>query len=368
MNLKITLVKKKAYDKMIGNITPLTSYTNGKKSYNLNIPLNFWFCNDSGLALPLIAMTHNDIKIHVEFNDFSICYKESPTNYIKVIEPFCLFKENELITQNIDGNTIIGEFVYFDFTNQNLYYNKLVNDFIIPPTNLNQRYKIIGSTTNFEMNIDSSALVITDESYFRLSTPSILDAYLLVDYIYLDNQERFNFIKKQHQYLIPIVQNINKQIYYSSNISYKIPFVNPIKIIFWRAQLLSNIKSNDLFNYSMYPLITTNDNNIIQKQQIILNSIERTTLDKYEHYTNLQIYLNNLSSSQDGINIFSFSLNPLEYQPSSNINMSQIDDAYIQLTLHKLINYNNGISISGYGLGYNLLRISDGLCGLGYYL
>lgn len=50
---------------MLGNVDILTNYTNGKNSYKLYIPLNFWFCLDSGLALPIIAMVHNDIKIHV---------------------------------------------------------------------------------------------------------------------------------------------------------------------------------------------------------------------------------------------------------------------------------------------------------------
>ena len=57
---------------MIGNIEELTDYNNRKKDeYELLIPLNFWFCQDSGLALPIIAMIHNDIKIHVQFNDFN---------------------------------------------------------------------------------------------------------------------------------------------------------------------------------------------------------------------------------------------------------------------------------------------------------
>jgi len=358
--------KKNAYDKMIGNIDILTDYSNGKKSYGLNIPLNFWFCQDTGLSLPLISMIHNDIKIHVEFNDFYKIYNESPTHYIQINECFCLFNYNEIIKQNIDGNIAIGKFIYFDIVNQYLYYNKLKGDFIIPTTSLN-KYVIKGNDTLYEVNIKPNSLLIQDENYFRFNIPAIIESYLLVNYIYLDNEERFNFINKSHEYLIPIIQNIAEQNYYSSNISYKIPFINPNKIIFWRAQLISNINSNDLFNYTLYP-ITDTYNNIIDNESIIINSIERMQPNNIELYTNLQIYINNFVSSSPGIHLFSFSLNPKEYQPSGTLNFSQIDDTYIQMNLNKKINYQNNIIIKGYGLQYNIFRVINGLGGLGFYL
>jgi len=358
--------KKTSFNKMIGNIELLTSFTNGKQSYGLYIPLNFWFCQDSGLALPLVAMIHNDVKLHVEFNDFKNTYIESPTNYIQVIEPFCLFQYGELIKQNINGNLIIGEFIYYDNINQYIYYNKLDGDFLIPSTN-DSRYKIIGSISYFETNITPNSLLIVDEPYFRFNTPSIIESYLLVNYIYLDNEERFKFLNNSHEYLIPMVQNIASQTYFSSNISYKIPYVNPNKIIFWIAQLISNINSNDLFNYTLYP-ITDSYDNIIQSQNLVLNSIDRMQPSNVELYTNLQIYLNDFVSGSNGINIYSFSLNPKDYQPSGSLNFSQIDDTYIQMTLNKKINYQNKIVVRGYGLQYNLFRIVNGLGGLGYFL
>jgi len=364
--LTLNYGKTNGFNKMIGNIDLLTNYTNGKKSYSLNIPLNFWFCQDTGLALPLIAMIHNDIKIHVEFNDFNKIYCESPTHYIQLNEPFCLFNYGETIKQNIDGNIAIGKFIYYDITNQYLYYNKLKGDFIIP-TDTSTRYVIVGNDTLYEANIKPNSLLIQDESYFRFNTPSILEAYLLVNYIYLDNEERFNFINKSHEYLIPIIQNITEQTFYSSNISYKIPFINPNKIIFWRAQLISNINSNDTFNYTLYP-ITDTFTNIIDTESIIINSIERMQPNNVELYTNLQIYLNNFVSSSSGIHQFSFCINPKDYQPSGSLNFSQIDDTYIQMNLNKKINYQNNISIKGYGLQYNIFKVINGLGNLTFYL
>jgi hypothetical protein len=364
--LTLSLGKKKGYNKMIGNVELLTDYSNGKQSYGLNIPLNFWFCQDTGIALPLIAMIHNDIKLHIEFNDFNLCFKETPTHYVKIQEPFCLYKENELFRQIINGNIIVGAFVYYDSINQYIYYNKIKGDFVAPESTI-QKIPLIGLETQFECNIMINSNIIKDESYFRFNTPSLLESSLLVNYIYLDNEERFNFITKTHQYLIPIVQNITEQIGYSTNISYKIPFINPNKIIFWRCNLLSNSTNNDLFNYSLFPITDTEDS-IIDHVQIILNSIQRMEISNWEAYSILQTYMNQFTSNQNGIFMYSFSLNPLDYQPSGSCNFSQIDDTYLQLTLNKKINYQNPINIRAYGLQYNLFRISDGLGGLGYFL
>jgi len=364
--LVVPLSKKKSFNSMIGNIDVLTSYSNGKPSVSLTIPLNFWFCQDSGLSLPLVSMLHNDIKIHVEFNDFDRCYKESPTNYLKLVEPFCLFKKDELFYQTVNNNQNIGQFIYYDVNNQYLFYNKIKGDFIVPTSNT-INYPLLGSNTSFECNISPNTTIINDESYFQYNIPSLLTAYLLVNYVYLDNEERFNFINKTQQYLIPVVQNIPEQIYYSTNISYKIPFINPNKIIFWRCCLQSNITLNDAFNYTLFP-VTTDETSIIKNVQIILNSIQRCELSSWEHYSLLQNYINNFTTPQNGIYMFSFSLNSLDYQPSGTCNFSQLDDTYLQITFNNKINYQNPVSVVGYGIQYNLFRIADGLGGLGYFL
>ena len=245
--------KKRGYDKMIGNIPELINFSNGKENtYGIYIPLDFWFCKDSGLALPLVSLTHHEIKIHVEFNNFEDCYKESPNHYLTIDSPICLFDEGEQIIQEVDGNIYIGEFVYFDIINKRIYYNKIKGDFQIP-TYKNLLYKLKGKKSLFETNIEPNSKIVVDETYF-MNPKSIKKTYLLVNYIYLDNKERWFFINKNHEYLVPIVQNISSHTLYNINSSYKIPLVNPSKIIFWRAILLSNQIRNDNFNYTLNPL------------------------------------------------------------------------------------------------------------------
>ena len=53
--------KKEGYDTMV-----MKAAANTGKRY---VPLEFWFCRNIGLALPLIALQYHEVKINIEFDD-----------------------------------------------------------------------------------------------------------------------------------------------------------------------------------------------------------------------------------------------------------------------------------------------------------
>lgn len=62
-----TAEKSACYDKMIGaNL--------GNSGGTLYIPLQFWFCRNIGLALPLISLQYHEIKLNIDFRKASDCY------------------------------------------------------------------------------------------------------------------------------------------------------------------------------------------------------------------------------------------------------------------------------------------------------
>lgn len=355
--LMLDIGHRRGYDIITGNIPKLYNYSEAKDSYIINIPLKFWFCLDSGLYLPLTSLTNHDVVIEIEFNDFNKCYIESPTNYVKINEPFVLLNEDEIIEQNVNGNIILGRYKYIDINN-NMYYDKIKGDFV-----LDNNFPIIGRDTNYHITITSNASIVKDDSRFDNIKPSLINAFLLVDYVYLDSIERFKFLKNNHSYLIPLVQNLSELTINSNNFNYKLNFKNPTKIIFWRTILSSNINNNNQFEYTLQPF---SDELIIDQVKIIINSIDRVEIYDKEYYTNIQSYQNKFNN----INVFmySFSMYPKEYQPASSINFSRIDDASLQLRINKLIDYSNPAKIRAFSIYYNILNIVDGLGGLEYYL
>ena len=348
LNIWFELTKSHGHNKslnnIIGNKFYLTKYSNTKSSNILYIPLCFWFCLETGLALPLISLINSDIKINVEFNNFNSCYKVSPFQYININESICCFEKGEILTQN---NIEVCEFINFDPINQQLNYNPIRGL-------LNTSIPLIGKKSKLQVRLKNS-IIVNNNNYLQYNQPSLITAYLLVNYIYIDNSERINFINKSQEYVIQVVQTLPDQIMNSSNNIYKLSLYNPIKLIVWRCILLYNLNNNDLFNYG---------NNLINKNLVVINSINRMDLNSVIYYTNLQKYQYDFNNNQEGIYMYSFALHPKNLQPSGSINFSKIDDAYIQLTLNKNINYQNPVNFKCYAIQYNLFKVINGIGGV----
>ena len=55
-------------DRVVGGSLAAGTSATKKKLY---IPLQFWFCRNPGLALPLIALQYHEVKLNVQFSDFT---------------------------------------------------------------------------------------------------------------------------------------------------------------------------------------------------------------------------------------------------------------------------------------------------------
>jgi len=62
--------KKDGYMSMIGSPggTALAAPTTAATITTLYVPLEFWFCRNPGLALPLIALQYHEVKVNIEFD------------------------------------------------------------------------------------------------------------------------------------------------------------------------------------------------------------------------------------------------------------------------------------------------------------
>jgi hypothetical protein len=66
--LSMTAGKKAGYHAMVGgNSTNSPVALAGQKSYEVYVPLEFWFCRNVGLALPLIALQYHEVKLNMTY-------------------------------------------------------------------------------------------------------------------------------------------------------------------------------------------------------------------------------------------------------------------------------------------------------------
>jgi len=355
---------KKALNKMIGNVPLLTNYNNGHASNLLYVPIPFYFCKYNGLALPLIALEYSDVKINVEFNNLKDVLIVGPTHYIQINENVVNFAPNEIICQVINNVNIYGKFIKYDELTNRLYYIKINNN-----TSFLSGTLITGTHTSYTVMPNSAEVNYSTKinSVFNIDSITLGDTFLYVDYIFLDNNERLKFARSNHEYLIEQLQFDNEKVIINNNNKIKITYNHPTKSLFFvtQYQYISSSNLLDVFNYT-----TSYDKkigtNIVNNVQFLLNGKDRITPRSSQYYSWIQTLQNFSNTPNEGINIYSFSINTEQYQPSGACNFSRIDDITLVLTVDKSVSYNNPAVARIYALSYNVLRIINGVAGLAF--
>jgi hypothetical protein len=235
--------------KMTGNTTDFTYFSTTKDSQRLYIPLQFWFCKSFGLALPLISLKYTDVKIHIEFASREEALIVAPSHKIKINENLVSCNQGDILIQKGTNRDIIGIYIDYDFINKELLYLKVQDEFTGELIN-GKNNKIINLFNDFEITAQTSST--TAEYQINFTTElSLKSAYLLFDYVLLDNQERKNFYNNKLEYIIEQVQyNGEKTI---NNNSYKcnLNFNNPCKSLIWICQM-QNYATSKLNAWNFY--------------------------------------------------------------------------------------------------------------------
>ena len=127
-----------------------------------------------------------------------------------------------------------------------------------------------------------------------MNTPIIKESYILVNYIFLNDMEKYYFSTNDIEYIIPLINNVLEQDASSINKNYKLTLNHPHKMLYWRAQLNSERDNNNHFNYLSNP-ITSNNEPLILTSKLVINSIPRLEITNFEFYNYLQSYINNFT-------------------------------------------------------------------------
>ena len=89
-----------------------------------------------------------------------------------------------------------------------------------------------------------------------------------------------------------------------------------------------------------------------------------------EYFNYVQPYECFTNTPNDGINCYSFGLNPLQHQPSGTCNFSKLNKTVINLVLsdsyYNSIAADDNLIINVYSVNYNILRFNKGLSGLAF--
>jgi len=320
------------------------------KGRRIRVPLMFWFCNDPGLALPLIALQYSIVGFELEMKAFKDLYTTLDVN-----------------TGNINTDVSVDT-----------SFGKRVK-----PTD-NAVYQMSNFTSDYTFDINP-----------RLEG----------EYIFLDDEERRRFAMNDHDYLITQCRLTDKsgvQILPTrgETMAKLVPAFNPVSFLTWVIKREDLTAVNDWNNYSnwVYEDVPpySHENNFTEikfnnsttssffynrdlaahqakftyphlKKEILTDvRIEFDGIDRINkpigHFSQQQVYQYFRTNPKDGIYVYSFSLNPKEYQPAGSCNFSMINLPRIYFKRDILENfnfYNHRAFI--FIISYNILSVSNGV-------
>jgi hypothetical protein len=217
-----------------------------------------------------------------------------------------------------------------------------------------------------------------DSNTFFQKKPE-LKCQLLTEYIYIEKEERERMASIKHEMLIESTVMNSVTLFGKTNliddrtIQINLNVTNlckEIMVVFQIYEKTKKISSNH--NIREYDYMLNKDIYIIKSMKIQFQGRDRETRKDAMYYNFVQPYQYHQNSNiEDGLFMYSFSLEPELFQPSGCANLSKIDTVSLIVELHEsVVQYMKrdifNVRVGTYCTTYNILRIMSGICGLAW--
>lgn len=323
--------KQRGYARMVGNVPELVNLLEAKGSgcdddcsptgeptqegsirkcapaYTLYIPLEFFYCRNPGLALPLIALQYHEVKILIDFARVSdMCWSNDTdvTNYIGQV--------------GLQACSLFVDYIYLD-TDERRKMAQHSHEYLIEQLQFTGEESLTATSNNIRLSFNHPvkylAWVVQKDEFVSCVDDTIGP---------WKGKQPFNY----SDYWDRAVLDCG----YSHTLVEGMAGCNPVVT----AQLKLN--GHDRFQ---------------ERGGNYFNWVQ-----PYQHFTNVPT---------TGINVYSFALAPEDHQPSGTCNFSRIDNATLNLTVsNRTVGATDTAKVRIYAVNYNVFRVMSGMGGLAY--
>jgi len=412
--LTLSKEQERGYFKMVGNTTQLTYITdpsfadvdgpcggasnaprqvcaprNALPETTLYIPLQFWFCRNPGLALPLIALQYHEVKINLDLRPIDECLwavsslsAASGSGSVKVSTPY---------NQSLVAASLYVDYIFLD-TDERRRMAQNPHEYLIEQLQFTGDESVGSSSNKIKLNFNHPCkeLVFVVQPDSNVDYCSSLDANGLL-YKTLGAQP-FNYTdaidalpNAIHAFGGPndVAQTTNSFID-QSGLFHDAGAVDLTSAgaAFWNSTVAGG--NGGFANGSGYVNSGVSDagtfvlaesaldmhcwgQNPVVTAKLQLNGQDRFSEREGTYFDLVQPYQHHTRAPDTGINVYSFALRPEDHQPSGTCNFSRIDNATLQLVLsNATVQGTNTAKVRVYATNYNVLRVMSGMGGLAY--
>jgi hypothetical protein len=382
--------QQRGYHKMIGNTTQLTYITeptfanvngpcaasggpsqvcaprNALPETTLYVPLQFWFCRNPGLALPLIALQYHEVKINLDLRPIGEClwavtdlaaasgtvsassaYQQSlvaASLYVDYI--FLDTDERRKMAQN-PHEYLFEQLQYTGDESVGSSSNKI-------KLNFNHPCKELVWVVQPDSNVDYCSSLIAGEDLFKtlgaqpFNYTDAIDALPNAVRAFGDAETSVTFGSG----------NLGDGTSASNAVTTATPLDQHAAGLSDAGTFVLAESALDMHCWGENPVVTA---------KLQLNGQDRFSEREGSYFDVVQPFQHHTRAPDAGVNVYSFALRPEEHQPSGTCNFSRIDNAVLQLVLSSgTVSGASTAKVRVYAVNYNVLRVMSGMAGVAY--
>jgi hypothetical protein len=410
--LTMSTEQQRGYFKMIGNTTQLTFITdpsfndidgpcdanaprqvcaprNALPETTLYVPLQFWFCRNPGLALPLIALQYHEVKINLDIRPIEECLwamsslNSSAGSAVKVTSAY---------NQSLVAASLYVDYVFLD-TDERRRMAQNPHEYLIEQLQFTGDESVGSSSNKIKLNFNHPVkeliwVVQPDKNVdycSSLESGSILNRLL--------GAQPFNYTDAVDALPNAIMAFGSHDSVATSTASY----INASGLFadagaqdatasgtsWWQLgqnglagtnydlpNFVGGSSTSSVSDAGTFVLTETSldmhcwGENPVVTAKLQLNGQDRFSEREGTYFDLVQPHQHHTRAPDTGINLYSFALRPEEHQPSGSCNFSRIDNATLQLVLsNATVEGTNTAKVRVYAVNYNVLRVMSGMGG-----
>jgi len=445
--LTMTSEQQRGYYQMVGNTTQLTylcdpSFSdvdgpcqsdaprqicaprNALPETTLYVPLQFWYCRNPGLALPLIALQYHEVRINIDLRPIDECLWAVSTLHPSNTNGGSV-KSINCYNQSLVAASLFVDYVFLD-TDERRRMAQNPHEYLIEQLqftgdesvgsssnkiklNFNHPVKELVWVVQPDANVDYCASLDGSSTLYNIlgaqpfnytdaidALPNAIHAFGGPNSIAgpsgVSGTNNFDFIDANGLFQLAGAVDGGMPLeasnaWWGYNEATKGGSgVNPTSGVAgagspgaytWatggtaggtgtQAESLVSDAGTFVLSETALPLHCWGENPVVTAK-LQLNGQDRFSEREGTYFDLVQPFQCHTRNPDTGINVYSFALRPEEHQPSGTCNFSRIDNATLQLILsNATVQGTSTAKVRVYATNYNVLRIMSGMGGLAY--
>ena len=400
--LTMTSEQEAGYNKMVGQTTQLTYLTdpsfsdvdgpcesgapaqvceprNALPETTLYVPLQFWYCRNPGLALPLIALQYHEIKLNVDLRPLdevlwavkSLCC-ESGSN-----------KATGAYNKSLVAASLYVDYVFLD-TDERRRMAQNPHEYLIEQLQFTGDESVGSSSNKVKLNFNHPCkelvFVVQPDAHTDYCKSFECDSLLAKalgaqPFNYTDAVDALPNTLGAYSAMPAAVSGDfvgANGLFVDGGVIEVTGSVGPC-VPGTPTGVLAADNNSGVSDAGAYVLAETALNmhcwgqNPVVTGKLQLNGQDRFSEREGNYFDTVQPFQHHTRSPDTGVNVYSFAVRPEEHQPSGTCNFSRIDNATMQLVLsNRTVAGDATAKVRVYATNYNVLRVMSGMGGLAY--